>query len=261
MSLLEKVQKVSCGISSYNFKNHIASDIAIGDSYLPAENVKSQGYLDSIQNRTDEKKMKLNQEKTKIIIFNYTRDYQFSLRLYIQGSLLEIVEETKLLGSVISTDLTWWRNTNYLTKKGYQRLEILRKLYEFNVPIDDLVHIYTLYTRSILEFNCCVWNFSITQEESSDIERVQKIACRIILKDKYLSYENALSTLNLQTLSERRVMLCIRFAQNCLKHDKSKSMFPLDQDRNRDKFKVNFAKHSRLLFSAIPQMQRLLNNQ
>ena len=135
---------------------------------------------------------------------------------------------------------------------------MLRKLYEFILPIDDLVHIYT---RSILEFNCCVWHFSITQEESSDIERVQKTACRIILKDKYLSYDNAMSTLNLQTLSERRLMLCSRFAQNCLKHDKSKNMFPLDVNRNRDKFKVNFAKQSRLLYSAIPQMQRLLNNQ
>ena len=156
MSLLEKVNLISCGISSYNFKNHVASDMAIGDSYLPTENVKSQGYLDSIQTWTDAKKVRLNQDKTKLIIFNYTRDYQFSLRLYIQGSLLEIVEETKLLGTVISSDLTWWKNTNYLTKKGYQRLEILKKLYEFNVPIDDLVHIYTLYTRSILEFNCCV---------------------------------------------------------------------------------------------------------
>ena len=72
MSLLEKVNLISCGISSYNFKNHVASDIAIGDSYLPAENVKSQGYLDSIQNWTDAKKMKLNQDKIKLIIFNYT---------------------------------------------------------------------------------------------------------------------------------------------------------------------------------------------
>ena len=259
MSLLEILNLITCGLASYNFKNHVASDIAIGAKYLPTENYKSQNYLNSVQQWTDAKKMKLNQDKSKVIIFNYTKNYQFGTRLYLEDKLLEIVNQTKLLGTIISSDLTWWQNTNYLTQKGYQRLQILKKLYEFNVPVVDLVHIYTLYVRSILEFNCCVWTFNITQGEQNDIERVQKIACKIILKDSYSSYESALITLNLQSLSERRKMLCKRFAKNCLKYDKSKDMFPIDDYRNSDKFKVNFARHSRLLDSAVPQMQRLLN--
>ena len=70
--------------------------------------------------------------------------------------------------------------------------------------------IYTLYIWSILEFNSNVWFSSITIEESDNIERVQKIAFRIILKENYESYENALIQLNLQTLSERRTMLAER---------------------------------------------------
>ena len=91
------------------------------------------------------------------------------------------------------------------------------------------------------------------------LERVQKIACRIILKDQYLSYKNALKTLKLENLSQRRTKLCKKFALNSLKYAKSKEMFPLDRGRNKNKYKVNFARHSRLLNSAIPQMQRLLN--
>ena len=259
MSLLEIINLITCGLSSYNFKNHVASDIAIGDNYLPAENIHSQNYLDSVQEWTDQKKMKLNQDKTKVIIFNYTNNYQFSTRLRVQDALLEIVEETKLLGSVVSSDLTWWKNTNYLTQKGYQRMLIIKKLYEFDVPIKDLVHIYTLYIRSMLELNCCVWHFNITQAESNDLERVQKVACKIILKDQYASYESALTMLNLQNLSDRRLMLVKRFAQSCLKQEKSKDMFPVNNQRNSDKYKVKFARNSRLLNSAIPQMQRLLN--
>ena len=113
--------------------------------------------------------------------------------------------------------------------------------------------------RSILEFNSCKWHVNITQVEENDIERVQKIACKIILKEDYLTYIDALDQLGLQTLSERRQQLCKKFATKCLNNDKSKDMFPLDNARNGDKFKVNFARHSRLLNSAIPQMQRLLN--
>ena len=127
------------------------------------------------------------------------------------------------------------------------------------MPIIDLVHIYTLYVRSVLEFNCCVWHFSLTKAQEEELERVQKIACRIILKDQYLSYKNALQTLKLENLSQRRTKLCKKFALNSLKFAKSKDMFPLDKGRNKNKFKVDFARHSRLLNSAIPQMQRLLN--
>ena len=259
LSLLEVINLLTVGLASYNFKNHVASDIAIGDSYLPPSNCQSQNYLNEIQEWTDAKKMKLNEKKTKIMIFNFTHNYQFSTRFYLESHLLEIVKSTKLLGTMVTQDLTWWENTNYLTRKGYQRLQLLKKLYEFNVPKSDLVLIYTLYVRSILEFNCCVWHFNLTKAQEEDLERVQKVACKIILKDQYQSYEDALTHLRLENLSLRRRKLCKKFALNSLKFDKSKDMFPRDYSRNKNSYKVNFARHSRLLNSAIPQMQRLLN--
>ena len=169
------------------------------------------------------------------------------------------MKETKLLGTIITSDLSWWENTNYLCKKGYQRMAIIRKLYEFNVPVVDLVQIYTLFIRSILEFNSCVWNFNLTQEQSNDLERVQKVSCKIILKEQYTSYHTALQLLDLKELSKRRIDLCTKFAKKCVKKERSSSMFPVDETRHGQKYKVNFAKHSRLLNSAIPQMQRILN--
>ena len=65
--------------------------------------------------------------------------------------------------------------------------------------------------------------------------------------------------MELQTLEDRRLKLCEKFAENCLKHEKSKDMFPLDTDRNDKMYKVKFTENSRLLNSAIPQMQRILN--
>ena len=99
----------------------------------------------------------------------------------------------------------------------------------------------------------------LTKEQEEEFERVQKVACKIILKDQYQSYRNALQILDLENLSQRRTKLCKKFALNSLKFAKSKDMFPLDEGRNKKKFKVDFTRHSRLLNSAIPQMQRLLN--
>ena len=125
--------------------------------------------------------------------------------------------------------------------------------------------IYSLYIRSILEFNSNVWFSSITEEEKDDIERVLKIACKIILKDSYQTYEQALLKLNLQTLTDRRLMLAKRFSQKCVKSDKFNDLFPKNRKdslnlRNPEEFNVNFARTNRLQKSSIPAMQRILNN-
>ena len=268
LSLLEIINLISIGLSSYNFKQHVASDIAVDELYLPAENIKSQDYMHQIESWTKSNKMKLNCQKIKVMIFNLTRNYQFSTRILLDNTLLEIIEETKLLGCVISSDLTWYRNTEYIVKRAYQRMVILNRLYSFCVPHDDLVTIYCLYIRSLLEQNSNVWASSITQEEIDDIESVQRVACRIILKDDYTGYTNALESLNLESLEARRQHLLLRFAKKSLKNPHSASMFPLnpnfsenpmENNRQTEKYKVNFASKGILYNSAIPSIQRALN--
>ena len=69
-----------------------------------------------------------------------------------------------------------------------------------------------MFVRSLLENSWTVWHSSLTKENREDIERVQKCAVKIILKDSYTTYENALSRLDLDTLEDRREDLCRRFA-------------------------------------------------
>ena len=49
LTVLEVINLISVGLTSYNFKAHVASDIGINQSYLPTENLQSQVYLDKIQ--------------------------------------------------------------------------------------------------------------------------------------------------------------------------------------------------------------------
>ena len=140
---------------------------------------------------------------------------------------------------------------------------ILHRLFEFQLPTEEMVDIYKLYIRSILESSAVVWHSSITQEESLDIERVQKVALRVILNSDYEDNESALMSAGLDTLHQRRTMLCKNFAKSCVKSEKMKHMFPLNPStvdtRNTEKFYVQHATTSRLADSAIPYMQRLLN--
>ena len=260
LSTLEKLNLILLGLSSYNFKNHVASNVGINQKYLSNKNIESQNHLNKIEEWTNTNKTKLNVKKSHVMIFNFTKDFQFSTRLYLEDTLLEIINETKLLGIILSSDLKWHQNTDMLVKKGFQRMLILHKLISFNVNYTELVNIYILYIRSVLELNCQVWHYTISEEEVSDLERVQKVACKIILQDDYTSYEEALNDLDLQPLRERRDQMCLNFAKRCVKHPKAEHLFPLNtDDKDRDTYKVQFAKRGRLLKRSIPQNQRALN--
>ena len=172
-------------------------------------------------------------------------------------------EETRLLGIILRDDLSFKSNTEQITRNAYKRMVILHKLGKFSLPISDLVNIYILYIRSLLEQSAVVWNSSITRGEQLDIERVQKCALRIILKDNYQSYENSLKLCGLETLKTRRNKLSLSFALKCLKNEATKNMFPVRDiqanTRFSEKYVVTRSCTDRLANSAIPFMQRLLN--
>ena len=263
LSLLEIVDLICAGLSSYDCMSHVPSDIGIDSAFLDANNIKSQLYLDNISSWTDSNQMELNASKSNYMIFNFSRNYKFQTRLYLNGSLLEQVEKKKLLGLILSDDLSWKSNTAETTKKAYKRMIILRNLFQFGVPIDDLIHIYILYIRSVLEQSAVVWHSSLTEGERLGLERVQKVALRLILKEDYLSYSHALEITGLPTLESRRTHLCLQFAKKCVQSEATKDMFPLNEHnrstRNPEKYHVPFARTDRLKNSAIPYMARLLN--
>ena len=115
----------------------------------------------------------------------------------------------------------------------------------------------------MLEQSAVVWHSSLTQQNIEDLDRVQKSACKIILNNKYESYDKALISLNLEKLSERRQKLCKDFA---VKADRNKIIdFPKNSKshpmntRILNRYEVSHCNTERLKHSAIPQMQRILN--
>ena len=74
----------------------------------------------------------------------------------MEGKHLDIVEHTKLLGLIMSNDLSWSKNTQYLVKRANSIMEILRRISSFNAPLKDMVQINITYIRGILEQSCIV---------------------------------------------------------------------------------------------------------
>ena len=135
LSVLEMVNLVASGLSSHNLKQHVASDIGTHGQYLPSQNILSQTYMDKINEWTGDKQMALNTSKTKYMVINFTKKFQFNTRISLENTLLEEVEECKLLGVTLTNKLSWQENTETIVKKANTRMIILRKLFDFDLPV------------------------------------------------------------------------------------------------------------------------------
>ena len=143
---------------------------------------------------------------------------------------------------------------------------MLHKFAKFTNNKSHLIHIFKSQVRGVLEYCSTVWHSSLTEAECNDIERVQKAAVRLIMGNKYKGYKEALQYMNLESLKERRKNMALSFAKKSLKLGKFSEFFPLNnakhlmKKRNQEKYVVTKANTERYRKSAVPFLQRLLND-
>ena len=81
---------------------------------------------------------------------------------------------------------------------------MILKLKYVGTKIEDLLDIYRLYVRSILEYCAVVFHSGLTLEQSHQLESVQRVTLATILGDNYVSYDAAREMTGIPLLSERR---------------------------------------------------------
>ena len=68
LSLLEVINLLTIGLSSYNVRAHVPNDIPVHNGFVAAENLQIQENINQIQIWTRKKLMKLNQKKSCALI-------------------------------------------------------------------------------------------------------------------------------------------------------------------------------------------------
>ena len=181
----------------------------------------------------------------------------------IENTRIELVEQTKLLGVILSSNMSWAANTAYIVERCNKKTWILRRLKKLGASNTDLLDVYMKQIRSVAEFAVPVWNSSLTGEDITKIERVQKIALHIILGEDYKSYNSALNNLGLEKLSVRRRKICLTFAKKAEKHKKFSNWFKLNPKtrtrQKQSKFCDVFSTKVRFEKSPISYLTSLLN--
>ena len=141
--------------------------------------------------------------------------------------ILDVVEETRLLGQVLTSDLKCYANTKSIYSKAISKMWLLRRMKIMQMDPKIIFDYYHKEIKVLAEQGVIIWNSGLTKGQERDLEKIQKVAFKIILADDYGSYELALSFFGAQKLTDRRLQLCTNFVIKLYKSEKSEEYFTL----------------------------------
>jgi hypothetical protein len=122
LTCLEIINLLSIGLASHNPRLQVASDLPVHGQIIENTHLQSQKYLDEINRWTSNQKMLLNETKTKAMVVNFTKNYQFTTRLNLNATNIDIVEKMKILGTTINNQLDWNENCKNIISKVNKRM-------------------------------------------------------------------------------------------------------------------------------------------
>ena len=261
-------------LSTYKF----VDDKTLALSYAEDQTQTLQKALDLELEQTRENNMIINEKKCNIINFNFSRSNQTPQTLHLNDNVIQTTDKVKLLGVIISNDLSWTENTNLICSKVNKKIFIISKLKQFGFQTKELINAWTSILRPNAEYAAPLWHSGLSVFDTNRLERLQKIVLGIILgttyidckkyykfDNKHYSYDEALKLLGLSTLRQRREDLTYNFALQTVARDTHNEMFPLNENksigtRNKSIYSEFICKTTRYYKSAIPYMTRLLNS-
>ena len=95
----------------------------------PVEQNLLQSYVSEAEQFTSDNRMVINKQKTKIISFTKSKKWDFPPELtFSDGTVIECVPAIKLVGVMVTQDLKWSQNTEYICGKARKKLWILRSI-------------------------------------------------------------------------------------------------------------------------------------
>ena len=161
---------------------------------------------------------RLHDDKCKELRIDFKKNNSIFPPIYVNRKPLEVVEEAKLLGLTITSDLKWNKHVSNIVSKCSKRLYLLVQLKRAKVPKKDIIQFYTTCIRPVLEYASAVFHYSLPHYLSEDKERVQKRANSIVYPE--LGYQASLVESGLLPLHVRRMQSCDKLFEQILDNHK-----------------------------------------
>ena len=88
LTILDIILLANVGMDSHNTRHQVPSNIIYNNQFIPSSYLKTQTYVQDIDEWTEKNKMKLNEKKTKNMIY-FTKDHQFTTEIELKSEKIE----------------------------------------------------------------------------------------------------------------------------------------------------------------------------
>jgi hypothetical protein len=171
---------------------------------LPTISEIMESALKDLSKWAGENGLGVNPNKTELILF--TRKYKIPnfTPPKLEGKILVLSKETKYLGTVLDSKLSWKRNVEERMKKGMNAYYACKKMFGKKWGLQPyIIHwMYTAIIRPIVTYGALIWWEAMEKElNRKNLTKVQRLAALGITGVKNNTAQAALETiLNLQPL-------------------------------------------------------------
>ena len=148
-------------------------DTTLSEVLNKNQNSLMPDYFQEILDWSSSNLMNINFNKTKEMILGSLKNDP-PAALEASSNIIERVHTYKLLGVTLNDKLKWDNHVHSICSKASSRLYFLKLLKRSRVSIADLQYFYISIVRPVLEYACQVWHSSLTKEQSTSIEKIQK---------------------------------------------------------------------------------------
>ena len=144
-----------------------------------AANADLQACLDQIAQWCDDNYMLLNPLKSVELHLTNRRNVPHLNPIRCKDIEVPRVKSSKLLGVVFTDNLSFSEHIASICTSATKTLFFLRRLKLAGASPEDLVRVYSSYTRPLLEFASPLWGSCITNTDDQKLESLQRRALRI----------------------------------------------------------------------------------
>ena len=126
-----------------------------------------QGKLDELYAWSDTWQLTISFKKCNVMFIGSHRS---NIDFYLSSNLLPTVEDTRDLGVIIDSDLTFTKHINSIVSRAYTRANLIHKCF-LSRDVNNLIRAFIVYVRPMLEYASCVWS----PHHSNKIKQIETI--------------------------------------------------------------------------------------
>ena len=198
----------ACAKSQCTHDTLYADDLMLYKSIFCSQDfTELQDDISCIEKWSADNHLTLNSNKCKVMLISRKRS-SLSLSFTLYGNVLEQVDSFKYLGVTISNNLKWSIHIGIVCAKARRMLGLIYRHFYANCNSASLLKLYISLVRPRLEYACPVWSpNSVTA--IAQVQRVQKLALKIVSGEWNTGYYDLLARFQIPTLERRRSELSL----------------------------------------------------